>query len=234
MKDFLREKLSEENIEITEFQVEQFITFMNLLKEENKKTNLTAITEDKEIVIKHFVDSISVCKYFSPKDERLVDIGSGAGFPAIPLKIIFPELDVTMIDSVGKKVIFQEKVIAELGLKNCRGIHGRLEDLARGTLRETFDVCTARAVASMNVLIEYAAPFLKVNGKFIAMKGRSIEEHSQWERALKELKCALVKEEKEMLSGTDIERNIYIIEKKGKTDGKYPRKAGTPKRQPIS
>ena len=211
----------------------KFGKYYEMLTEWNKMMNLTAITEPDEVALKHFADSLTVMKYIDPsKPATLADVGSGAGFPGIPLKIMMPDLEVTLIDSLGKRVRFLEAVIGELKLDGIRAIHARAEDAARKKqLREQFDYATARAVAPMNILTEYCMPFVKTGGCFIAMKGPGEE---RYENALKELNGEVISDELFALdSEGTITRRIICIRKTAPVSGKYPRRAGIPSSKPL-
>ena len=216
---------------------EKFDAYAGLLKDWNSRVNLTAVTDDDEIRVKHFMDSLTILPYLEGSAGggalRLVDVGTGAGFPGIPVAIERPEIEVTLVDSLEKRVRFLECVARELDLKNVRCVHGRAEDLGRDPeYRETFDFATARAVASMPVLLEYCLPFLKDGGKFIAMKGANAGEE-EFSGALKKLGGRLVKEDYFTLEGTDMKRCIFVVEKRGKMPAAYPRKAGLPAKKPL-
>lgn len=217
-------------INLTENQLEKFNKYYNLLVEYNNKFNITAITEKKEVCVKHFIDSILATSYF--KCGKLLDVGSGGGFPAIPLKIMLDELDVTMLEATGKKCEFLKEVISQLNLKNISVINGRAEDLAKDTLyREKFDYCTARAVARLNTLCEYCMPFVKVNGKFISYKGEASEEILEANNAIKVLGGRLESENNYLLE--DAKRCIVVIEKVCSTPLKYPRGNGKERKNPL-
>ena len=203
--------------------------YMDYLLEVNAHTNLTAITKPREIEIKHFKDSLTVLSYIKEKD-KVLDIGAGAGFPGLPLRIE-KDFDLTLIDSVNKKVVFMNEVIEKLGLKNTRAIHTRAEDYAREK-RESFDVVVSRAVANMATLSEYALPFLKVGGLFIALKGPKAEEELEASKNALKILGGRVKEIKAFdLDGN--ERVNIVIEKVKKTKDKYPRGKNLPKKEPL-
>ncbi|WP_276881726.1 16S rRNA (guanine(527)-N(7))-methyltransferase RsmG [Anaerococcus tetradius] len=203
--------------------------YMDYLLEVNAHTNLTAITDPREIEIKHFKDSLTVLSYIKEKD-KVLDIGAGAGFPGLPLRIE-KDFDLTLIDSVNKKVVFMNEVIEKLGLKNTRAIHTRAEDYAREK-RESFDVVVSRAVANMATLSEYALPFLKVGGLFIALKGPKADEELEASKNALKILGGRVKEIKAFdLDGN--ERVNIVLEKVKKTKDKYPRGKNLPKKEPL-
>ena len=216
-------------------QLKQFYMYMNLILEWNKKINLTAIVEPDDIIIKHFIDSLTISKYIE-KDENLVDVGSGAGFPGIPLKIYRPDIDIILVDSLNKRINFLNQVIDDLKLKNICCVHSRIEDFARDKdYRENFKYVTARAVANLAVLSEYLIPLAKVNGKCICMKGNEIDEEvKNGINAIEILGGKIEEVDKFNLANTDIKRNVVIIDKKNNTPIKYPRKAGIPVKEPLN
>lgn len=223
------------NVSLSEDQVEQFNKYMGLLKEWNAKMNLTAIEADRDIILKHFIDSLSVITHIENKAARLIDVGTGAGFPGIPLKIAYDKLNVTLLDSLDKRIKFLNEVIGQLGLKGIKSFHGRAEDYgAKAEFREKFDFAVARAVASLPVLLEYCLPFVKVGGSFIAMKGSSTEEVSQSQKALEVLGGEIADIEEMSLPSSDIKRNIIVVRKLRHTPTKYPRKAGKPSKEPVT
>lgn len=222
------------NIVFKEEQIRKFYTYMNLLIEWNNKINLTAITEPNEIIIKHFIDSLTILKYFEDK-ETVIDVGTGAGFPGIPIKIMKENVKVTLLDSLNKRINFLNEVIEQLELKNIKTVHSRIEDFGRNKKnREKFDVVTSRAVANLTTLSEYMVPLTKIGGKCICMKGLNVEEEIEKSKnAIKILGGEIVKIEKLKLPEEKSDRNIIIINKQKNTPAKYPRKAGTPSREPI-
>ncbi|NLV87859.1 MAG: 16S rRNA (guanine(527)-N(7))-methyltransferase RsmG [Tissierellia bacterium] len=224
------------NIELSEIQVNNFIKYKDLLKEWNKKINITAITEDDEIDIKHFLDSLTpVTTGLLDKNIKLIDIGTGGGFPGLPLKIYNEELNVTLLDSLNKRITFLKEVIDTLGLDNIEAIHGRAEELGRDEKhREQYDISISRAVASLNTLSEYCMPFVKVGGHFISMKGPDVEDElKDAEKAIKTLGGKLVKVESIKIPQSDIVHSLIIIEKIKETPTKYPRSGGKPKKNPL-
>ena len=227
-------KLKEFNIEINEEQIKSFEKYMNLLLEWNEKINLTAITQPEEVKLKHFVDSLTVLKYIND-DDKVIDIGTGAGFPGIPLKIMKENTKITLLDSLNKRINFLNIVIETLILRNIQAIHGRAEEIARNKLyREKYDVAVSRAVANLSTLTEYMLPFVKVGGKCICMKGANVnEELERAQNAIKELGGEIERVDNFYLSDNDNERNIIVIKKVKETNPKYPRKAGTPSKEPL-
>ena len=227
-------KLKEFNIEINEEQIKSFEKYMNLLLEWNEKINLTAITQPEEVKLKHFVDSLTVLKYIND-DDKVIDIGTGAGFPGIPLKIMKENTKITLLDSLNKRINFLNIVIETLNLRNIQAIHGRAEEIARNKLyREKYDVAVSRAVANLSTLTEYMLPFVKVGGKCICMKGANVnEELERAQNAIKELGGEIERVDNFYLSDNDNERNIIVIKKVKETNLKYPRKAGTPSKEPL-
>lgn len=227
-------KLKEFNIEINEEQIKSFEKYMNLLLEWNEKINLTAITQPDEVKLKHFVDSLTVLKYIND-DDKVIDIGTGAGFPGIPLKIMNENTKITLLDSLNKRINFLNIVIETLNLRNIQAIHGRAEEIARNKLyREKYDVAVSRAVANLSTLTEYMLPFVKVGGKCICMKGANVnEELERAQNAIKELGGEIERVDNFYLSDNDNERNIIVIKKVKETNSKYPRKAGTPSKEPL-
>lgn len=233
METYFKKLCSELQIEPNEIQIEKFLRYKDLLIEKNKYVNLTAITEDKEVILKHFIDSLTINKYLD-RNVKMIDVGTGAGFPGIPIKILREDVEVTLLDSLNKRVNFLNEVIDDLKLQKIEAIHGRAEDIAHKLeYREKFDVVTARAVANLATLSELCLPFVKQNGKFICMKGSSVEEIDEAKKALEVLGGNIVSVDKFLLPDSDIERNIVVIEKVKSTPNKFPRKAGTPAKEPI-
>lgn len=224
------------DINLSEKQIEKFILYKKLLQEWNKKINITSITEDREVDIKHFVDSIVPIKtnLFNGK-LKVIDIGTGGGFPGVPLKIINEDLDILLLDSTNKKIRFLDEVIEKLELKNIEAYHGRAEELGRNEqFREKYDIAISRAVASLDTLSEYALPLVSIGGHFIAMKGPDVEEELKLgQNAIKLLGGKVKNIEKIQLPNTDIIHSLIIIEKIKATPTKYPRAGGKPKKQPL-
>ncbi|NMB07328.1 MAG: 16S rRNA (guanine(527)-N(7))-methyltransferase RsmG [Tissierellia bacterium] len=224
------------DINLSEKQIEKFILYKKLLQEWNKKINITSITEDREVDIKHFIDSIVPIKtnLFNGK-LKVIDIGTGGGFPGVPLKIINEDLDILLLDSTNKKIRFLDEVIEKLELKNIEAYHGRAEELGRNEeFREKYDIAISRAVASLDTLSEYALPLVSIGGHFIAMKGPDVEEELKLgQNAIKLLGGKVKNIEKIQLPNTDIIHSLIIIEKIKATPTKYPRAGGKPKKQPL-
>ena len=235
-KNELNLGLEKLNIFLEEEQINQFYKYMNILIEWNKNINLTAITDPKEVILKHFIDSIYVLKNIEiSSNSSVIDIGTGAGFPGIPLKIVRKDLNVTLLDSLNKRIMFLDNVINNLGLKDISAIHGRAEEMGKNKkYREMFDYAISRAVANLTVLSEYMIPFVKLGGKSICMKGGNIkEELENSQKALGILGGNLIHVEEFNLLDTDIKRSLIIIEKCKITPIKYPRKPGTPVKEPL-
>lgn len=234
MKDTFKMLAKEINLDLDDNEIENFFIYKKLLKEWNEKINLTAITEDNEIILKHFIDSLTIEKYI-PENASVIDVGTGAGFPGIPLKIVRGDVKLTLLDSLKKRLFFLEDVKEKIKLNNVYMVHGRAEDIGNNNeYREKYDISTARAVANLKVLAEYCLPFVKVGGYFICMKGNSIEEVEEARNAIKKLGGIIEKIEKINLPDSDIERNIIIIRKIKNTPKEYPRKAGIPTKNPIT
>lgn len=222
------------NIELDKNQIEKFYKYMDLLIEWNEKINLTAITNRKDILVKHFIDSLTIQRYLGDA-VNIIDVGTGAGFPGIPIKIINPNLKVVLVDSLNKRINFLQDVIKKLNLDNIEVIHARAEDLGQNKkYREAFDIVTSRAVANMSVLSEYLLPLARVNGKCICMKGSDIEEELENSKyAINLLGGKIEQVDKFELSNERIGRNIVIVKKLKNTPNSYPRKAGTPAKKPL-
>lgn len=222
------------DIEFNDKQLEQFYEYMNLLLEWNEKINLTAIVEPEDVILKHFIDSLTINKYIE-KNKTIADVGTGAGFPGIPLKIYRPDLKVVLVDSLNKRINFLNDVIAKLDLEDISTVHSRIEDFGKDKkYRESFDYVTARAVANLTTLSEYLIPISKVNGMCICMKGNEVEgEIRDSEKAINLLGGKIEKVDSFNLPGSDISRNVIIIDKIKNTPNKYPRKAGVPSKEPL-
>lgn len=228
--------LKEHGIIVTEKQQQQFATYFTQLVEWNEKMNLTAITDEPSVYLKHFFDSISAAFYVDlNKQLTICDVGAGAGFPSIPLKICFPKLEVTIVDSLNKRIGFLEHLAKELELENVNFVHARAEDFGQNKqYREKFDVVTARAVARLSVLSELCVPLVKKGGLFIAMKGAAAkDELVDAEKPLAVLGAKIMDNHSFLLPIEESERNIFIFNKVKNTPGKYPRKPGIPNKTPI-
>lgn len=223
-------------VELTAKQINQFLRYYELLVEWNGFMNLTAITEYDEVLKKHFVDSLSLIKtYDVNKKVSVIDVGTGAGFPGLALKIAYPDLQVTLLDSLNKRINFLNEVISQLGLTGVETVHGRAEDFAKpDKLRGKFDLCVSRAVANMSTLSEYCLPFVKVGGEFISYKSEKInEEMSAAKNAISLLGGKFDRSEEFILPDSDIYRNLVVIKKVKDTPKKFPRKAGLPAKEPL-
>lgn len=236
MSHIFESKLKALGITLTSRQQEQFVQFYDLLAEWNKVMNLTGITEYEEVNEKHFVDSLSLVQAIDVnKVNTVIDVGTGAGFPGIPLKIAFPHLKIVLLDSLNKRINFLNTVISELGLTDITAIHGRAEDYAKqAEYREKFDLCVSRAVANLSTLSEYCLPYIKIGGMFIPYKSGEIDQEvQQAEKAIHILGGNLDKVIKFQLPATEINRSFVKISKKHNTAKKYPRKAGMPAKEPL-
>lgn len=228
--------LQQLHIALSEKQMEQFLQYYELLVEKNKVMNLTAITEFDEVVEKHFLDSVSLTQQLDLHQPlKVLDLGTGAGFPGIPLKIVFPELEITLMDSLNKRVLFLQDVISSLQLENIEAVHGRAEEAARNKkYRESFDLCVSRAVANISTLSEYCLPFVKVGGSFISYKSSTIEDElEEGKKGIAILGGKVKDVYKFTLPESELQRSFVIIEKEKKTPKAYPRKAGTPSKEPL-
>lgn len=235
-KELLIQGMKELGLEITKYQQEQFIRYYEMLIEKNKVMNLTAITDFEEVIVKHFIDSLLVVKSIDiNKFDSMIDVGTGAGFPGIPIKIMFPDIHITLLDSLNKRLIFLNEVVKELKLANINTVHGRAEDIAhKEEYRENYDLCVSRAVANLSTLSEYCIPFIKKGGKFVSYKSSvSDTEISESEKAVTILGGEILTRETIPLPCSDMNRTMVVIEKKNNTPKKYPRKAGTPAKEPI-
>ncbi len=231
-------KLGLEQLKIpySDEKINQYLIYYEMLTEKNKVMNLTAITEFEDVVEKHFLDSLSLIKCMDlNRKMQVLDLGTGAGFPGIPLKIAFPELEIVLMDSLNKRVLFLQEVISELNLSGITAVHGRAEEMAvKKEYREQFDLCVSRAVANLSSLSEYCLPFVRVGGNFVSYKSGEVEEEvKQAGKAISVLGGKMVKVQKFVLPQTDVSRSFVLIEKKKRTPKSYPRKAGTPSRTPI-
>ncbi len=238
IEEILKNGCEEMGLDLSEKQTDQFFRYYESLVEKNKVMNLTAITEAEDVARKHFLDSLLLYKAMpemTAGEKTCIDVGTGAGFPGIPLKIMFPELKMTLMDSLNKRVNFLNEVIRDLGLTGISAIHGRAEDLGHnGEYREKFDFCVSRAVANLATLSEYCLPFVKQNGMFVSYKsGKIDEELEQAAGAIKKLGGSSDQVIFANIPGTDVERSFVFIKKVDKTAKKYPRKAGTPGKEPL-
>lgn len=237
MSDNLLEQGARElGIELSRGEIESFSKYKSLLKEWNEKINITAITEDRDIDIKHFLDSLSIVKDGYIQDgSKIIDIGTGGGFPGVPIKILKPDTQVTLLDGLNKRLKFLDIVIEELGLDGIETIHGRAEELSRKKeYRESYDIAVSRAVASLNTLLEYCLPFVKVGGYFIAMKGPEVDEEIEVsKKALEKLGGELEERIDVRLPYSDITHNLLFIKKVKNTPSAYPRGKGNPKKKPL-
>jgi len=231
----LNKSLEEYGITLTARQLDQFAKYYRLLVDWNKKINLTSITEIAEVIDKHFIDSLSLIKVIDVNTQKIIDVGTGAGFPGIPIKIIFPETSIILLDSLKKRIDFLDCVIKELELFNICTIHGRAEDVARDIqYRETFDICVSRAVADLSILSEYCLPFLKKGGVFISYKSILIADEIEHAKRTIDILGGVIEKEIEIeLPLTKYKRCLLLIRKKEMTDSRYPRKAGIPLKRPL-
>lgn len=228
----LKDLFKKYNINLNDFQIEQFEKYFSMLIETNKVMNLTAITEEDDVAVKHFLDSALPEKFF-PQNATVIDIGSGAGFPALPLKIVRSDLKITMVDSLNKRIGFLNDVIEKLNIEGANAVHSRAEDFAKDN-REKFDAAVARAVAPLNTLVEYLLPFVKVGGVCIIYKSSKLaEELKNSQKAIEILGSKVEKIEKYYIEEKELEREILILKKIKNTPPKYPRDKNKPKLNPI-
>ena len=230
--------LEELNITLTDEQIEQFLQYYEMLVENNKVMNLTGITEYEEVIQKHFLDSLSLIRVIpdiASQKLTVIDLGTGAGFPGIPLKIAFPELEITLMDSLNKRILFLQEVIDALGLKKVSAVHGRAEEMAsNATHRQQYDLCVSRAVSNLAVLTEYCLPFVKKGGLFVSYKSADSDaEIQEGKKAISILGGKLTSVDKFQLPDSDLRRALVCIKKVKDTPKKYPRKAGTPAKLPL-
>lgn len=232
-QDIFSTNLKQANITLSDTQINQFIKYYELLTETNKVMNLTALTDPKDVAVKHFIDSLTA---YDPAmhNATVADVGTGAGFPGVPLKIFDPTIKLTLLDSLAKRLKFLDTLVVELGLQNVTTVHARAEDAGKNkNLREQFDFVTARAVARLNVLVEFCLPLVKVGGKFVAMKGDAQDEIDEAENAIKLLGGKIAEMKNIKLPNLEDKRTLVIIEKIKTTPNKYPRKAGTATKEPL-
>lgn len=235
MKELLYDTAKKTGINLSDIQLEKFQIYFDLLIETNKIMNLTTITEEQDVVNKHFIDSIALVNYINLNGGRVIDVGTGAGFPGIPLAIIYNDADFTLMDSLNKRIKFLDQVIKECKMDNVVTVHSRAEDLGHNEkYREKYDYCLSRAVANISVLLEYCIPFIKTGGKFISYKSEKAEDEiKQSINAQQKLGCKLIQSYGFYLPETDISRKFYIFEKNKKLAKFYPRQAGKPKKNPL-
>ena len=233
--DTLIKCLSELNIEISNDQIELFDRYYEFLIFWNNKFNLTSITDKEDVIVKHFVDSTALLKYVDLSGCTLLDVGSGAGFPGIPLKIMCNSCSVVLLDSLNKRVGFLNEVIKDLGLSGIRAVHGRAEDIARDqSYREKFDFVTSRAVASLSILSEYCLPFVRIGGHFISYKSGDVDTELNYSsHAISILGGKIGNVHRFCIPGTEYERSFICTEKLNRTPDSYPRKAGMPSKKPL-
>ena len=233
-KEYIIQRFSEASFSLTDVQAEQFLEYYRRLIETNRVMNLTAITEFEDVVEKHFLDSVLAARYFDfSSAQSLIDVGTGAGFPGIPLKILYPQLQVVLLDSLRKRVDFLQGIVDNLKLSSVEAVHGRAEELGRDArFRESFDVCVSRAVANLSTLSEYCTPFLKTGGVFISYKsGTADGEAEKAAGAIKKLGCRRMKTEKYSLG--EAGRSLIFMERAERLGSQYPRKAGIPAKKPL-
>ena len=232
-KNIFKEKSKKININISDENIEKLYKYMNILLEWNNKMNLTAITDEKDIIVKHFLDSLTILEYIK-ENSTIIDIGTGAGFPGIPIAIN-SNAKITLVDSLNKRVNFLNEVKNQLNLENINNIHGRAEEIGKQKEhREMYDIAVSRAVAPMNILLEYLLPLVKVGGICICMKGPNVNEELEFsKKALKELGGKIKNNINIKFEDESIKRNLVFIEKIKKTPNQYPRKPGTPKKEPL-
>ena len=228
--------LSQYGVTVSDDQIQKLDTYYEMMIETNKSLNLTAITEFDEVIIKHYIDSVTIVRDIDMSGEKsVIDVGTGAGFPGMVLKIIFPELNITLFDSLQKRLNFLEEVIFALGLKGISTYHGRAEEAGHiASMREQFDICVSRAVANLPVLCELCLPFVKKGGTFVAYKSdKGSSEVEASTHALSVLNASVVKEDEFTLPDSDMVRDLVIISKDGSCPKTYPRKPGTPSKKPL-
>lgn len=232
-----KNKLEMLHINYDDKQIEQYVTYYEMMIEKNKVVNLTAITEFDEVIDKHFIDSLSIVKCIDMNQiGTLIDVGTGAGFPGIPIKIAFPHIKLTLLDSLNKRINFLNDVVRELGLTDVITCHGRAEDYGRkAEYREKYDVCTSRAVANLSTLSEYCLPFVNIGGRFVSYKSGNVDNELEISKnAIKLLGGEIGEVCSYVLPETDFSRTLIPIKKVKATAKKYPRKAGTPSKEPLS
>lgn len=235
LEELLCESCRKIGVELNQAQLKQFMTYKDMLIEWNEKMNLTAITDDREIILKHFVDCLALCSGADMSGKKIIDVGTGAGFPGVPVKIACPDIDITLLDSLNKRITFLNELTKVLGLEKTDCVHMRAEDGGNDkVLRESFDMCISRAVANLSVLCEYCLPFVRVGGMFISMKGPDVtQEIFEAEKAVRVLGGEISEIKTVSIPETDINHSLIIINKIKATPSKYPRKAGKVKKEPI-
>ena len=234
--NLLEKSCKDLGIQLTNEQIEQFLKYKKLLLEWNKNVNLTAITEEREIILRHFVDCLSCIKSVDLNNElNIIDIGTGAGFPGIPIKIAFEKTKVTLVDSLNKRINFLKDVIEKLEIKDVECVHSRAEELGQNlSYRENFDLCVSRAVANLSVLSEYCLPFIKIGGHFVALKGVNIDEELEKSKnAINILGGEIIKIDKVKIPNSEINHSLILIKKVTETPEKYPRKSSKVSKSPL-
>ena len=236
-EEMLISALEDLNLKPTDHEAAQFIKYYEMLVEKNKVMNLTAITEYEDVVIKHFKDSLTIKYVLDIGQQKIIDIGTGAGFPGIPLKIMFPETEITLLDSLQKRLLFLDEVITQLDLKKIETIHGRSEDIAhKSDYRENYDICVSRAVANLSTLCELTLPFLKTKGQAVYYKAdiqKTKQEIKEANKAFSILNASIKEIKNFFLSGNTLERTLIVLEKSNNSPLKYPRKAPLPSKKPL-
>ncbi len=236
MRDLLQEAFAAAGFPLSAVQAQQFEQYYTILLDWNQRMNLTAIEDAEDVVYKHFLDSVLTLQVTGPlAGKQLIDVGTGAGFPGVPLKIMTPTLGLCLFDSLQKRIHFLEHLCGQLALKDVRTLHGRAEEFGQNAAyRETFDLATARAVAKLPVLAELCLPFVRVGGQFVALKGPELEQElAESQRALETLGGRLGEIKNIQLAHGQYERNLVVVEKIRPTPKKYPRRAGTPQKAPL-
>ena len=235
LKELLYESCKKIDIELSDEQLSKFILYKDELLEWNKKVNLTGITDEKEVILKHFVDCLILLNYADFKGKKVIDVGTGAGFPGIPLKILHEDMEITLLDSLNKRITFLDHVTKKLGLKNVSSVHARAEDGGRDkNLRDSFDICASRAVANLSVLSEYCLPYVKPGGIFLSMKGPDVEEElKNAKKAITLLSGEIIDVKTMIIPDTDIKHSIIVIKKIKPTHPIYPRTSAKIKKEPL-
>lgn len=233
--NFFNSCLEKIDLHLGEEEIKKLLLYHDLVIEKNKIMNLTTVTDFDEFIIKHFIDSLIINKVVKIRDEKIIDVGTGAGFPGIPIKIAFPDTRMVLLDSLKKRINFLEEVIIQCKLKKIKGVHGRAEEYGKDpNYRESFDLCLSRAVANLSTLSEYCIPFVKKGGRFISYKASNIEEELiDAKNAISSLGAEIEEVKNLRLPESDIERTFIIIRKVKETPIKYPRKAGKPSKEPL-